>query len=112
GARGFSAEECVSPFGGLFIEAALRRNRGWNRQLIEVKRRKLSGNQVRIILNMAEVVRGRDRELRRIVEPRIEECSLAVHLQSSDEGIPITHCSPGTGPGVEIHSRLAKCGRN
>ena len=42
----------------------------------------------------AEAVRGCDRELRRVVEPRVEEVALAVHLEVRDERVPVRSPSP------------------
>src|SRR5437762_4668208 len=67
GAVGFPAEQLVTAFGRVLVEAALRRSWRGNRQLIEMQRRKLGADQVNIVVHMPKVVGSCDRILLRIV---------------------------------------------
>src|SRR5215472_15473582 len=76
-ALGLAAEQLVSEFSGRGIEVSARlgRRRG-NRELIELERRKLLGDQIIIrgdVRQVSQVVRRRNRKLRRIVQSRIKE---------------------------------------
>src|SRR4051812_19887826 len=63
------------------------------------------GIQIRVYIAETEF-RG-NRELSGIVEPRVRESPLAVHLQVRDQGIPISDRTPAS-PGVEIDAGQAE----
>ena len=48
-----------------------------------------------------------DRELRRVVQARVEERALAVHLQVRDERVPVRDRAPA-GPGVQVDAGQAE----
>ncbi len=97
------------------VETAARRRRRRNRELVEVQVRELRrdavvlGAQIRV--EIPESVRGGDRKLARVVQARVPESALSVHLEVRDEGIPVGHRTP-SGPGVEVHAREAEGRRN
>src|SRR5579884_2168245 len=89
----------------------LRRRKG---ELIELERLQLRRNQVIIRTDMrqvAESVRRRDRKLSGVVQPMIPKSSLAVHLQSGHERVPVRYRTPA-GPGMEVNAAEAERGRN
>lgn len=57
-------EELLASGGGVWIEAAARRLGRGNGELIEVQRGKLRSDQIRSVMDVAEVVGRGDRELR------------------------------------------------
>src|SRR5262245_8661163 len=78
----FSAKQRVASVRRRRVEvlSGLRFRRG-NRKLIELQRREPLGNEIFVrvdVREVSEIVRRRNRELIRIVQPRIEEPSLAV----------------------------------
>src|SRR5205823_10089009 len=79
------------------------------RQLVEVKSSELRRDQVGVVTHVSEAGLRRDRELRRVVQPRIEEGSLAMHLEVRDEGVPVRHRAP-SGPGVQVDTGQAEGG--
>ena len=73
--------------------------------------RELRRHPVDLGLHVAEAVAGRHRELDRIVQTRVPEPPLAVHLQVGHEGVPVGDRAPA-GPGVEVEARQAERGRD
>ena len=57
--------------------------------------------------HVAEARARRDRELRRVVQPGIEEGALAVHLEIGDERVPVRHGAPA-GVGVQVDAGEAE----
>src|SRR5438067_330722 len=89
-APGFAAEQIIAALRRRRIEAASGRLRGRNRQLIELEVRQLRRDLVVVradVRQVAEAVRRSYWKLRRVVEPRIEESSDAMHLQVGDERV-------------------------
>src|SRR5262249_3291698 len=78
-------------------------------QLIKMERPELGSDQIRIASNIAESHSRGYRELRRVIQSRIVECTLAMHFQICYEGIPMCHRTP-TSPCVEVHACQAKSG--
>src|SRR5262245_58732171 len=64
---------------------------------------RIDGRQVR------ESVGGGNRKLRCIVQSRIEEPALPVHLEIGDQRVPVGDRSPRTGPRVLVEARQSKC---
>ena len=85
----------------------LRRLRGGNRELVEVERGQLRSDQIGIVAHVRRACFGRHWELCWIIEPRIVECSFAVHLQVRDKRIPISGRTE-SGPGAKVHSSEAE----
>src|SRR5262249_16767174 len=96
-----AGEQRAAALGGVLVEAARGRSRRRERELVEVECRKLRGDAVVLARHVAEMVLGRDRELRGVVETRIEERAVAVHLEVGDEPVPVRDRAPAF-PGVEI----------
>src|SRR5262249_45663628 len=85
GAAGLAREELAAASRRARIEAAGRRARGGDGELVEVQGRQLRGDQIGLVLDVGET-RGRgDRELRGVVQASVDERSLAVHLEIRDE---------------------------
>src|SRR5262249_60695023 len=84
-------EQCLPSSSRIFVETAIRRRRRLQGKLIEVEGAKLWSHQVWIVSYISEAVACSDRELHRVVEPRIIESSLAVHLQVSNKTVPVCH---------------------
>ena len=84
---------------------------GGGRKLIDVERRKLRRDQVGRVADVAEAVLCGDRELRGIVEPRIVERALALHLEIGDERVPVRDRSPA-GPGMQVDAGQVERRRN
>src|SRR6476659_4776045 len=77
----FSVEYCLAASCGNAIEAAIgRRGRG-DGKLIKVKRRKLRGNQIGSASNIRRACLRGYGKLDQIIQSRIKEGSLAVHLE-------------------------------
>ena len=66
---------------------------------------------VRVVSNIAKTRARGHRKLRRVVEPRIVERPLPVHLEVRHESIPMGDGTPPC-PCVKVHSGQAKSGRN
>ena len=43
------------------------------------------------MIHMSKSIGSRNWKLRRIIQARVEELALAMHLQVCDEGIPVRH---------------------
>src|SRR5262252_9489959 len=90
---GLAAEQFVSTRRGGVVE----RNRGLrcrNRELIELQCSKFGSDEVIVgadVRQIAKSVCGRDGELGSVVESRIEESSLSVHLKICHERVPVRH---------------------
>ncbi len=63
------------------------------------------------VANVPEAGARCDRELHRVVEPRVEERAAAVHLEIGDEGVPVRDTAPAR-PGVQIDACQAERGRD
>src|SRR5689334_6568013 len=74
---------------GRCVETSRRRSRCRDCELIKMKRRKFCRDQIRIAAHVAETRACSDRKLHRIVESRIAERSLPVHLEVRDERVPV-----------------------
>src|SRR6266496_5088450 len=107
-ATGFPAEERIAAFGCFFIEVDARlRIRCRNRQLVEMERREEFRGQIIIRIDVWQIpkaVCSRDRELRCIVQSRIEESTCAMQLQISHKRVPIGNGAPGSRPSVLIET--------
>src|SRR5262245_41479930 len=66
------------------VEAALRRARRGQAHLVVMQRWQLGGDQVRGLAHVAETRRSGDRELCGVVQARIVEGALALHLEVGD----------------------------
>jgi hypothetical protein len=64
------------------------RTRRLERELVQVQVGELRRDEVRVAADVPEPVRPRDREARRVVEARVEERALPVHLEVPDERVP------------------------
>src|SRR5437879_10758467 len=85
-----------------------------NRQLIKLQRGKLRGNEIVVRVNVGQIrkaVRGRNWELRRVVQARIEEPAFPVHFEIGYESVPVWYGTTAD-PGVEVYSDKTKGGRN
>src|SRR5438445_434316 len=58
-----------------------------------------------------KAVRGRNWELRRVVQARIEEPAFPMHFEIGYESVPVWYGTPAD-PGVEVHSSKTKGWRN
>ena len=83
-----SREESFAACGGVFVKASFWWSWRGYRQLIEMQGRKLAGDKVRRILNIAKTVGSGYGELNRVVQPRVEKGALSMHLQIGDECVP------------------------
>src|SRR6185436_16349729 len=107
-------EECLAASGGCRIETAFRGNGRRDGKLIIVKRRKLPSDQIRAASHISESCFRGYWELDGIIQPRIEERSLAVHLKVCDERIPVCGRAK-SGRSAKVHagkteSRRDQCG--
>src|SRR5579864_5433255 len=93
-ALGLTFEKFFAASRRVFIEAAHRRLWRSNAQLIELQVGEFRRDQIGGISNVAKPRSGCYGKLRRIVEPRIEERSLTMHLQICHESIPVRHRTP------------------
>src|SRR6185503_3508716 len=82
-------EHCRSACRCCGVERSRRRCRRGYCELVKLKRRKFCSNQVRITAHVAETRARGDREFHRIVQTRIVERSLPVHLEVRDERVPM-----------------------
>jgi len=87
-------EHLFPALGRFGIEASIFRLRRRHSQLVEVEGGELRRDQIIFGLPVAELGLGGDRELFLVVQPRIEEGSLPVHLQVRDEGVPVGDRAP------------------
>src|SRR5262249_10437786 len=85
GAVGLAVEEELAALGGRAVETSARSRRRGERQLVEVKRGELGGDEVFVVADVSESVGGGHGELPRVVEPGIVEGPLAVHLEVGDQ---------------------------
>src|SRR5262249_28388909 len=105
-----TGEDGFAARGGGLVEAALRRRRSRYRELVDLERRKLRRDEIGVGPDMAEAGARRDRELRRVVEARVEEGALPVHLQVRDERVRVGDVAPAPRPRVRVHAREAEGG--
>src|SRR3954468_17534351 len=91
-AIGCSPEKHVPTFGSRRVEI-FSRHRFWSGkiELIGVQGRELGGDLVliRISLNIAKAISGRDRKLIRVVQARIEKSAFPMHFEIRDERVPV-----------------------
>ena len=79
-----------------------RRLRRGERQLVEVERRQLRGDQIGLVPDMAEAVLRSHRKLLCVVQPVVVEVAAAVHFEVRDERVPVGHGAPaGVGRKVD-----------
>src|SRR5512146_704133 len=102
-ALGFSFKEFVAALGRLFVKAPVRRYRRRDIQLVGMQGRELRSDQVGIVRHVPKVIRRGNRELRGVVETRIEKVAFPVHFEVGDEGVPIRNRSPPR-PGMQVYS--------
>ena len=112
-ASSLSAKQLIASRSGRLIERYC-----WvrcrNRQLIKLQRGKLRGNEIVVRVNVGQIrkaVRGRNWELRRVVQARIEEPAFPVHFEIGYECVPVWYGTPAD-PGVEVYSAKTKGWRN
>src|SRR5262245_38732041 len=84
-ASGFAIEDNLPASGSGRMEGAWRRLGCGKSQLIEVERREFGCDQIYTVLFVAQTGFGGDGILLRIIQARIVERSLPVHLQISDK---------------------------
>src|SRR6266536_1555615 len=89
GALGLAIKEHFTKFSSSFIKTAVRWCGRGNSQLIKMQRSQFSRNQIRVSACVAHIGLGRHRELIGVVQAGIKECTLTVHFQISNKGIPI-----------------------
>src|SRR5712692_255550 len=111
GAVGLAGEQLLPARRRVLVEAVLRRPRSLEAELVSVQRSQLGGDQVRVGFHMPEPLAGSYGEFVRVVEARVVEVSLPVHLENRDEGIPIGNASPAR-VGVQVHAGQAERGGN
>src|SRR5262245_4582519 len=93
-ALGFTANDLVSARRGCRIEAARRRLWRGNRELIKLKGLEFGRDLIVVGRDMRQIAKSilsSDRELRRIVQPRIKESPFPVHFEICHEGVPMRH---------------------
>src|SRR5215213_8578705 len=96
-------EHSLTSCGSGGIKAAGRRRRRGDCELKELKRRKFRGDQIRITAHVTKTCTRCNRKLHWIIQARIVERTLPVHLEVCDERVPMRHRSPA-GPGMKIHA--------
>src|SRR5450759_4081340 len=101
-------ENLLAALSRFFIEAPLRRLRRRNAKLVELQSGKLRRDQIRGVSDVAKTRCRSHGELSEIIEPRIEERPLTVHLQIRHKRIPIRHGTPSS-PGMQVHARESEC---
>src|SRR5438094_10664087 len=89
-----TVEYFLPTFSRFRVDAPGRRRGNRKRQLIEVQRCQIWGDQVRRVGDVPEPGLGSDRELIRVVQARIVEVSLTVHIQVDHERIPVWNRAP------------------
>ena len=104
-------EQRLAALRSFLVEASFPRFGRRNSELIELQRAQLGGDQVGIIADVAEPVRRRDGKAHGIVEARVKERALAVHLEVGDECVPVRDRAPAR-PGVKVHADQAEGRRN
>src|ERR1700730_4909479 len=104
GTRRLAFENLPAAPSRFFIEVPLRRLRRRNAKLVELQSGKLRRDQIRGISDVAKTRCRSHGELSGIVEARIEELPLTVHLQIRHERIPIRHRTPSSPPSCLCHA--------
>src|SRR5262249_2412585 len=93
-ALGLAREERVSSCRGLRVEAAFRGRRRRNGELVELERRQLTRNLIVIrtdVRQVAETEMCGDRKLSRVVQARIPDPPLSMHIEVRHKSIPVRH---------------------
>ena len=72
-----------------------------------MKRSELWRHEIRFVADVAESCNCRDRELGCVVETRVIESALALHLEVGDEAVPVRHGTPAR-PGVQVDAGEAE----
>ena len=88
-ALGFAAEKDAPAFGSLLVVTAGRGHRCGNRELVKMESRELGADHIVVAVHMTKMVFRGNGKLFCVIQPRIIEISLAVHLQVSNERIPV-----------------------
>ena len=98
-----AVEDELAARGRLGVEAALGRLGCHDRQLIEMQRRELCGDEIGIVADVPVLRFRGDGELPLVAEPRIEERAFATHLRIGDVCVPMRHRTPA-GIGVIVYA--------
>src|SRR5215831_13122527 len=104
-------EYCLATRSRLLVEAAIRRRRRRDGELVEMQRRKFCSGQIGSAAHVSETVPRSDRKFYRIIQARIIESPFAVHLQVGHKSIPMCHRPPAR-PRVEVDAGKTESGRN
>src|SRR6185369_16867384 len=107
----WSVEHSLTARGCRSVETSRRRSGRRYRELIEVKRRQLRRDQIRIAAHVAKTCTRRDRKLGCIIETRIVEGSLSVHLEVRNERVPVRNRTPAR-PRMKIDAGESERGRD
>src|SRR5205823_12488064 len=110
-APGAAGEDLLAGLRGARIEAADRRPRCIERQLIELQRGQLRCDEVMFRADVCQSGARGDRELQRIVQTWIVERALSVHFEVGDERVPMRYAAPSRRR-VQVNARDAECGRD
>src|SRR5687768_3480840 len=90
------------------IETAFGRRRWRDRQLVELKRGQFRGHHVNIATLVPESCACCDRVLYRVVQARVEEGSLPLQFEVSDESVPVSNPTPASAPRMQINPSLSE----
>src|SRR5690606_28443264 len=104
----FARKERFTPRGGFRVKTIERRLWGRDRELIELQCSQLWGYQIIFAADIAQTRRCRNRELFWVIESRVVECPLTVHLKVCHKSVPVCDRSPAC-PGVQVHAQHPKC---
>src|SRR5579864_1819262 len=107
-----AAEDRLTTFRRSGVEAAHRRLRCLQRELVVVERGQLRRHLVGVMAEFEKAASDRRRVLGRIVEPLVVEVSVAVHLEVGDVGVPVGDVAEAARPCVEILAEMAVGGRD
>src|SRR5689334_8730199 len=107
----FAVEDFFAACCSRAIKTTLGRRGRRKRELIEMKSRELGSDLVIGIGNVPKTILGSHGEFRGIVQSRIKEVALAMHLKVGDERIPVRHGTPAS-IGMQVYSGETKGRRN
>src|SRR5215467_546448 len=102
-----AVEQHLAPLERSLVVGSCWRGRGRDRELVEVKRRKLRRYSVGRAAGVSGAALCGNRVLILVIETSIEERPGAVHLANPDIGVPVGDRSE-SGPGMQIHTGKAE----
>ena len=108
--RGLAVEHGLAALAAAASYESFGRLRGGDRQLVEVQRRELGGDQVRRRPRLLPKPLGGHGELLRVLQTRVEERPLAVHLRVGHVGVPVRDRAPAR-VGVQVLTRPGRTRR-